>query len=352
MSDAINLNDFEPMARERMPSGAFAYYSGGAGDEHSLRGNVDAFARRRLRPRVLVDVSEIDASVELLGVRCAQPFGIAPTAQHGLAHPDGELATARAAAAAGVLYTASTASSRSLEEIAEASGDGPRWFQLYTQDNAGPSTEVLIRRAEEAGYRAIALTVDLAVSGRRERELYAGFDLEGLSFGNFADDPVAQERFDKQFQQIAPPAAFTWGDVAWLRSVTRLPIALKGILTAEDALLAVEHGVDGIWVSNHGARQLDRSPASLDVLEEIADAVAGRAEIYLDGGVRRGIDVVTALALGARAVFVGRPILYALAANGEAGVSSALKLLSNEVSAAMSLLGAPTVADVTRAHVV
>jgi isopentenyl diphosphate isomerase/L-lactate dehydrogenase-like FMN-dependent dehydrogenase len=351
MKTAHNLHDYEAIARDALPEGAFAYYSGGAGDEHTLRDNVDAFARRRLRPRMLVDVSEIDTSVELLGSRYALPFGIAPTAQHGLADPDGEAATARAAASAGVLMCASTSSSRSLEDIAAASGDGPRWFQLYTQDDAGPRTEALIHRAEAAGYAAIALTVDLAVSGRRERELYAGFQLAGLEFGNFAGDAVALERWDKQFRQDVKPPQFTWRDLAWLRRVTRLPIILKGILTAEDATLAVEHGVDAVWVSNHGARQLDRVTATIDVLEEIAGAVGGRAEVYLDGGVRRGIDVVTALALGARAVFVGRPMLYALASGGEAGVAGALDLLSAEVRNAMALLGAPSVGAITRTHV-
>lgn len=351
MKTAVNLHDFEDIARDTLPPGAFAYYSGGAGDEHTLRSNIDAFARRRLRPRVLVEVRDIDTSVELLGQRYAMPFGIAPTAQHGLAHRDGECATARAAATAGVLMCASTSSSRSLEEIAGASGAGPRWFQLYTQDDAGPQTEALIRRAEAAGYAAIALTVDLAVSGRRERELHAGFDLAGLEFGNFAGDAAAIERWDQQFRQIVAPPMFTWRDLAWLRRITTLPIILKGVLTAEDAVLAVEHGVDAVWVSNHGGRQLDRVHASLDALEEIVAAVADRAEVYLDGGVRRGIDIVTALALGARAAFVGRPILYALAADGEAGVASAIGLLAAEVRNAMALLGTPSVPAITRAHV-
>ena len=352
MPAPLNLRDFEDLARERVPAGAFTYYAGGAGDEHTLRENIDAYARRRLRPRTLVDVSEIGPSVELLGTRFALPFGIAPTAQHGLAHADAEAATARAAAAAGVLYCASTSSSLPLEEIAAASGEGARWFQLYTQDSAGPLTEALVRRAEDAGYEAIVLTVDLAASGRRERELYAGFDLEVLRFGNFEQDEAGQARFKNQFRQIVTPNTFNWGDIAWLRGLTPLPLVLKGILTAEDARLAVEHGVAAVWVSNHGGRQLDRVPASIDVLDEIVAAVAGRAEVYADGGVRRGIDVVTALALGARAVFVGRPILYALAADGEKGVARALALLEAELRNAMALLGAPTIADITRAHVV
>ena len=350
MTEPLNLRDFEALARVRMEPGPFAYYAGGAGDEHTLRDNEAAFARRRFRPRMLVDVSHIDTSVTLLGERVAMPVGVAPTAQHRLAHPDGEAATARAAAAAGVMFCASTSSSLSLEEIAAAAGP-LRWFQFYTQDNAGPRSEALLQRAAAAGYRAVVLTADLAVSGRRERELRESFDIGSLRFGNFPGSGVADDAVDNGLRQQDAPSAFTWDDLAWLRSRTTVPLVLKGILTAEDALLAVEHGAAAVWVSNHGARQLDRSPASLDVLEEIVAAVAGRAEVYMDGGVRRGIDVVTALALGARAVFVGRPILLALAVDGEAGVSSALAMLDAEVRNAMALLGTASVADISRAHV-
>ncbi len=311
-------------------------------DEVTLGENVAAFARRRLRPRVLVDVSKLDTTTTLLGTPVALPIGIAPTAQHVLAHPDAECATASAAAAAGVLFCASTMSSRSMEDIGSTCS-GPRWFQLYTQDGVGERTQQLVRRAEAAGYTAIVLTVDLAVSGRREREMRLAFALDRLETGNFVTLAPA-------IQDEAPPA-FTWEVVDWLRRLTALPVVLKGVMTAEDATLAVEHGVPAVWVSNHGGRQLDRAQATIDVLEEIASAVAGRAEVYLDGGVRRGGDVATALALGARAVFVGRPVLYALAAGGEDGVSLALKLLGDEVRYNMALLGAPTIAAITRAHV-
>ena len=351
MTEPLNLRDFEALARARMEPGPFAYYAGGAGDEHTLCENEAAFARRRFRPRMLVDVSRIDTSVTLLGERVAMPVGVAPTAQHRLAHPDGEAATARAAAAAGVMFCASTSSSLSLEEIAAVAAGRLRWFQFYTQDNAGPRSEALLERAGAAGYRAIVLTVDLAVSGRREREMREAFNIGSLRFGNFPGSGVADDAADNGLRQQDAPSAFTWDDLAWLRARTKLPLVLKGILTAEDALLAVEHGAAAVWVSNHGARQLDRSPASLDVLEEIVSAVTGRAEVYMDGGVRRGIDVVTALALGARAVFVGRPILHALAADGEAGVSHALSLMDAEVRNAMALLGTASVADISRAHV-
>jgi isopentenyl diphosphate isomerase/L-lactate dehydrogenase-like FMN-dependent dehydrogenase len=351
MTEPLNLRDFEALARAHMEPGPFAYYAGGAGDEHTLRENENAFARRRFRPRMLVDVSRIDTSVTLLGELVAMPVGVAPTAQHRLAHPDGEAATSRAAAAAGVMFCASTSSSLSLEEIAAAAGP-LRWFQFYTQDNAGPRTEALLQRAAAAGYRAIVLTVDLAVSGRRERELRESFDIGSLRFGNFPPTDAVADAPDNGLRPQDAPSAFTWDDLAWLRARTTLPLVLKGILTAEDARLAVEHGAAAVWVSNHGARQLDRSPASIEVLEEIVAAVAGRAEVYLDGGVRRGVDVATALALGARAVFLGRPILHALAANGEAGVTSALLMIKEELRNAMALLGTPTVADITRAHVV
>jgi isopentenyl diphosphate isomerase/L-lactate dehydrogenase-like FMN-dependent dehydrogenase len=340
----LNLRDFEELARERVPPGPFAYYAGGAMDEITLAENEAAFARRRLRPRVLVDVSAVDTTTTLLGTKVSRPFGIAPTAQHALAHPDGECATARAAADAGVMFCASTSSSRSLEEIAAAC-DGPRWFQFYTQDNTGPRSERLLKRAAEAGYGAIVLTVDLAVSGRRERELRHAWDIDANVFGNFADEP------DRGAGSGVPPT-FSWRDLAWLRNTTSLPIVLKGIMTAEDTRLAVEHGVDAVWVSNHGARQLDRSQATIDVLEEVVDAAAAQVEVYLDSGVRRGTDIATALAFGAQAVFIGRPIIYALAYDGAAGVRLALDLLGQELRNVMALLGTPTLRDITRAHVV
>jgi isopentenyl diphosphate isomerase/L-lactate dehydrogenase-like FMN-dependent dehydrogenase len=324
-----------------MDPGAFAYYAGGALDEVTLRENSAAFARRRLRPRVLVDVSELDTRTTLLGTPVAMPAGIAPTALHALAHPEAECATSRAAARAGIIFCASTMSSRTLEDIG-ASCEGPRWFQLYAQDDSGARSEALIHRAETAGYRAIVLTVDLAVSGWREREMRMVFDFDSLPRGNFP----AATRIDKP-----NPYKLTWAAISWIRGVTSLPLVVKGILTGEDARLAVEQGVDGVWVSNHGARQLDRVHASIDVLEEVVEAVGGAAEVYLDGGIRRGADVVTALALGARAVFLGRPMLYALAADGEEGVSFALDLLSNEIRYNMALLGTPTISSITREHV-
>jgi 4-hydroxymandelate oxidase len=352
----VSLADFEPLGRATMDPAAFDYVAGGAWDEQSLAEAEAAWRRRRLRPRVLVDVSRVDPATTMAGSPAALPVGIAPMAAHGLAHPDAEIATARAAAEAGIPFTLSTMSTASIEEVAAAAPDAVRWFQLYTQ--AMPSrTRSLVERAAGAGYRAIVVTVDLPVLGYRERDLRTGFDLS-VPHGNFRDgggpdhashggDPdsgydILQEQLDQ---------GLVWSDVDRIRSWSSLPLFLKGILTAEDARLAVERGVDGVIVSNHGARQLDRSVAPADVLEEVVGAIAGRAEVWVDGGVRRGLDVVTALALGARGVLVGRPILWALAAAGQAGVERALAILRAETTIAMALLGAPTPADLTRAHV-
>ena len=273
-------------------------------------------------------------------------------AVQGLAHPDGEAATARAAGAAGVPFMLSTTSSRSIEEVAAGAPDAMRWFQLYVQVDPGRTRE-LVERAAAAGYRAIVLTVDLPRLGYRERDRRSLFELPAL--GNFAAGPATHaggahvdgfEVLDRQLE-----VGLTWDELANIRSWSGLPFVLKGILTAEDAVLAVEHGVDAIVVSNHGARQLDRTAAPIDVLEEIVDAVAGRAELWVDGGVRRGLDVAIAMALGARAVLIGRPILWALATGGEAGVARALAILREEVEIAMALLGTPTPSAITRAHV-
>ncbi|MGZ6270842.1 MAG: alpha-hydroxy acid oxidase [Candidatus Limnocylindrales bacterium] len=312
--DVTNLREFEVLARERLDPASFAYYAGGSWDEVTLRENEAAFARRRLLPRVLVDVSAVDASTTLLGSRVALPIGIAPAALQGLAHPEGELVSGRAAARAHVLFCLSTFSNRSLETVASV-GRGTRWFQLYVQRDRA-RTEALVARAAAAGYGALVVTVDLPVAGYRDRELRAPLTDEG-------ELPNVGELGGADFlhgigHQIDPSP--DWDDVAWLRSLSELPVVLKGILDPADAARAVEAG-------------------------------AGRAELYLDGGVRRGTDAVTALALGARAVFIGRPVLYALAAGGEAGVARCLEILAEEMRTAMALLGAPTVAQLTRDRV-
>jgi 4-hydroxymandelate oxidase len=343
----VNLADFEPMARDRMDPSAFDYYFGGAWDEITLRDNVAAFNRYRLRPRVLVDVSQVDMTVELLGTPVSMPLGLAPTALQQLADPEGEVATARACASENALMCLSTIASRSLEEVAAIGG--PRWMQLYVFSDRGLSEE-LVKRAEAAGFSALVVTADLPVPGYRERDARNQMPIPpGQALGNFTHLETEGELLPLIASLNDP--SLTWADLEWLRGMTSLPIVVKGILTAEDARLAVEHGVDGIAVSNHGGRQLDRVPATIDVLEEIVEAADDRAEIYLDGGVRRGTDVLVARALGAKAVFFGRPYLWALAAMGEKGVRIALKILKTEIAIAMALLGTPTLSDITRAHV-
>ena len=355
VAGVVALSEFESLARAVMDPAAFDYVAGGAWDELSLGEAEAAWRRRRLRPRVLVDVSRIDPSTTMAGARSALPIGIAPMAAHGLAHPDAEPAVARAAAAADIPFTASTMSTVPMEEIAAAAPDATRWFQLYTQADPG-RTQSLVERAEAAGFRAILLTVDLPTLGYRERDLRSGFDLS-VPHGNFIDagpdhashDGTLEGGYDLISETI--DRGLAWDDLRAMRSWSSLPILLKGILTAEDARLAIDHGVDGIVVSNHGSGQLDRTIKTADALEEVVAAVDGRLEIWVDGGIRRGLDVVTALALGARGVLVGRPILYALAAAGEAGVTRALEILRQETILAMTLLGAPTVADLTRDRV-
>jgi (S)-2-hydroxy-acid oxidase len=344
--DVFGLNDFEALAKATLPPETWAYISGGSWDEVSLAENVAAFSRRVLRPRVLIDVSAIDMSTTLLGTRVSMPIGFAPAALQGLAHPEGEVVPARVAGRTGLPYLLSTFSSRSIETVA-AVGRGLRWFQLYVEKDRHLA-ERLVHRAAEADFGAIVLTVDLPRPGYRERE--RRFPLTDVgAFGNTPKGTDGEDYGD--FIGSTMDASLSWRDLEWLRSLSPLPLVLKGILTPEDARLAVEAGAAGIVVSNHGGRQLDRAAATIDALEAVVDAVDGRAEVYLDGGVRRGTDVVTALALGARAVFIGRPFLYALAAGGEAGVRRAVELLRDELETAMALLGCPTVAAITRDRV-
>ncbi|MCA1585498.1 MAG: alpha-hydroxy-acid oxidizing protein [Acidobacteria bacterium] len=353
--DPINVSDFEALARERMSTAAFDYYSGAAGDERTLAENRAAFGRITVWPRVLVDVSRIDTSTTVLGQTLSMPIGLAPTAFNKLAHPDGERAAARAAGAAGTLMTASTISTCTLEETAEAAS-GPLWFQLYVYKDRGITRE-LVARAESAGYRAIALTVDTPVLGRRERDVRNGFVLPPeLSMRNLetcqgvnADSTrwSAGSSFSAYVHGLFD-TSLSWSAVEWLQSLTRLPVLLKGILRPDDARRAVEAGVAGIVVSNHGGRQLDGAPATIDALPPVVSAVEGRVEVLLDGGIRRGVDVLKAVALGARAVLIGRPYLWALAAAGEDGVKRVLDLLRTELVLAMALAGAPTIREITR----
>ncbi len=357
LTEPINLHEYAALARERLPAYAWDYYQGGSDDEHTLQANEAAFRSVRLRPRALVDVSACRLATAVLGEPVSMPVLIAPLGCQALAHPDGECATARAAQAAGTIMTVSTMANHSLETIA-AAADAGRWFQLYVYRDRD-LTAALVRRAAEAGYRALVVTVDTPRMGRRERDVRNGFGLPApLRFANFDDPRVAHtpgcapgtSGLAAHTQATFDPA-FTWADLPWLRSLSGLPLVLKGVLTAEDARRAVACGVDGLIVSNHGGRQLDGAVATLEALPEISAAVDGRCEVYLDGGVRRGTDVLKALALGARAVLLGRPVLWGLAAAGEAGVCRVLELLRAELDLAMALAGAPALADIDRSLV-
>lgn len=351
--DPLNVSDYEPLARERMTSSAWDYYRSGSNDEVTLRETRAAYERIQLRPRMLVDVSNCDLTTTVLGTPVSMPILVAPTAHHCLANEEGECATARGAGAADTLMIVSTMATRSLEDVAQAA-TGPLWFQLYVYRDRDVS-ESLVRRAEAAGYRALALTVDVPRLGRRERDIRNGFGLPpGLHLANFvgtySEEPEAEpgESGLAAYAASLIDASLTWEGLEWLRSITSLPILVKGILTAEDAQLAAKHGAAGIIVSNHGGRQLDGVPPTIEVLAEIVDAVGGQCEVYLDGGIRRGTDVLKALALGARAVLVGRPVLWGLAAKGEDGVHHVLDLLRTELELAMALAGRPTLASIDR----
>src|SRR6266849_5320095 len=333
----INLFDYEALAGQRMAHipWAWDYYQGGSEDEVSLRANRIAFEQLRLRPRMLVDVSTCDLRTSVLGTSVSMPILVAPTAAHGLAHPDAECATARAVQQADTLMVVSTQSTRSLEEIAQA-GLGPRWFQLYI--DSYQQAESLIRRAEAAGYGALVLTVDTPRRGRRERDMrnqlsrHLQAHAPSVASGNVS--PLMENSSNGEETSITD--ALTWEVLPWLRSFTKLPILLKGILTAEDARLSLEYGAAGIIVSNHGGRQLDGVVASIEALPEVVEAIAGRCEVYVDGGVRRGTDVLKALALGARAVLLGRPVF---------------QLLRAAFELAMARVGCPTTKSITRSLV-
>jgi isopentenyl diphosphate isomerase/L-lactate dehydrogenase-like FMN-dependent dehydrogenase len=348
-SEPLNVTDYERLAEERLDPGLFAYYAGGAGDEWTLRENVAAFARWVLRPRMLVDVGSVSTQTTVLGKEVSMPLLVAPTALQRLAHPEGELATARAAAAAGSVMCLSTISSVGPAELAAAAPHGRRWFQLYWSRNRD-FTRDLLAAVAEAGFEAVVITVDLPAPGYRERDLRAGFELPaGFVLPNFPEE-LSGGYFHTTLGELVDPTV-TWADLDWLRANCDLPVLIKGLLTAEDAELACEHGAAGIVVSNHGGRQLDGVAGTLDALPEVVDAVGGRAEVLLDGGIRRGTDVVKAMALGARAVLVGRAVLWGLAVGGEEGVRQVLELLRAEVALALMLLGCPSPDSVTRAHV-
>jgi 4-hydroxymandelate oxidase len=350
--DLLRVDDYAQVAEARLPADIWGYIDGGSGTEWTLAENRAAFERITLRPRFLVDVHECDTSTSLLGTPLAAPIGVAPMAYHRLVHPDGELATAEAIGAVGGPFVVSIFASQPVEKIAEHAS-GPLWLQLYWLRQRDQLVE-LVRRAEGCGFEAIVLTVDTPKVGRRLRDLRNSFTLpEHVSAVNLADTVMAtsqqavagssalerhsRERFD---------STITWADLGWLRDLTTLPLLVKGVLTAEDARLAVQHGFAGVIVSNHGGRQLDAAPAAITALPEVVAAVDGRVPVLLDGGVRTGNDVFRALALGARTVFVGRPALWGLAAGGADGATRVLGLLRDELVEAMTLAGRPTIADI------
>jgi len=349
--EPLNVEDYEALAEDVLDPGLFAYYAGGAEDEHTMRENVRAWLRWQLRPRVLVDVSEVRTDTSILGTPVALPVLLAPLALEGLAHPGGERAAARAAARSGTVTCLSTLANVSPGDLAADVPDVSRWFQLYCYRDEGV-TRSLVEEAAASGFSAIVLTVDAPVVAKRERDLRSGFtitpDIPVPSLTAALGGQVGG-RTEDLFAAVSP--GVTWTDLEHLCATAGLPVVVKGLLTTEDALLACDHGAAAVVVSNHGGRQLDGVAPTADVLEEVADAVAGRIEVLVDGGIRRGTDIVRALALGARAVLVGRPALWGLAVDGEAGIVHVLELLRAELEVALALCGCQSPAGVTRAHV-
>jgi 4-hydroxymandelate oxidase len=345
--DPVNLADLEALALARLDPGVGSYYSGAANDERTLADNLAAFRRWRFVPRIGVDIEGRDPSVEVLGRRWPSPFMVAPMALQRMADPDGELAVARACAARGLTMSLSTVASATIEDVA-ATG-APAWFQLYLLRDRERSRE-LLDRAAAAGYEAVILTMDAPILGRRERDIRTGFHLpQGVGYANIRRG--ALKRGDTYGDDEMKPSN-TWDDLAWAVGATRLPVIVKGVLHPDDATRAIDLGVAGIDVSNHGGRQVDGALAALDALPAVVDAVADRVPVLLDSGIRRGTDILLALALGARAVMLGRPVLWALAWNGEAGVGRAFDLLAAEFELALGLAGLTRAADATRDLVV
>jgi isopentenyl diphosphate isomerase/L-lactate dehydrogenase-like FMN-dependent dehydrogenase len=342
--EPLNVWDYERLAAERLEPGAHGYYAGGAGDELTLRDNVEAYRRWVLRPRMLVDVEPCSTATTVLGQEVSMPLLVAPVAFQRVAHPDGEVATARAARDAGTIMCLSTIATSTPAEIADVGG--PRWFQLYVFRDEGVTRE-LIAQARAGGYGALVLTIDAPVRGNRERDVRSAFaipaDISVASIGRGGLTP------QQVFEMISP--SLTWHDLERIAGEAGMPLLVKGVLTAEDAVLACEHGAAGIVVSNHGGRQLDGVAATIDALPEVVEAVGGRVEVLVDGGIRRGSDVVKALALGARAALAGRAVLWGLAVNGEDGARHVLEIFRSEILNALQLLGCVSPAEVGRDRV-
>jgi isopentenyl diphosphate isomerase/L-lactate dehydrogenase-like FMN-dependent dehydrogenase len=359
----VGADEWEALASEKLEPGPFGYIAGGAGNEATVRANREAFDQRRLRPRMLAANSVRDISVDVLGTPSPFPFLLAPVGVLSIAHPDGELAAASAAAALRVPFILSSAASHSIEEIAVVMGDAPRWFQLYWVSDR-EVVESLVRRADASGYSAIVVTLDTLTLGWRPRDLrnaYLPFR-EGEGIAQFTSDPVFRSRLSVPPEDdplvaagamlaMFPNLALRWEDLAWLRELTSLPLLVKGVLTADDARHALDSGVDGIVVSNHGGRQVDGAIASLDALLEVRAAVGTDAPVLMDGGIRGGADVLKALALGANAVLLGRPYVYGLAVGGQPGVEAVLKQLAAETDLTLALIGGTVARDLDQAWI-
>jgi isopentenyl diphosphate isomerase/L-lactate dehydrogenase-like FMN-dependent dehydrogenase len=361
INEAINLNEIERLAISKVPLSKLSYYISGANDEYSLRRNKEYFHKIHIIPRVFVDVSKANTRTKILGNPVTSPIFIAPTALHKILNPEGEVAVARAAQEFGTIMTLSHLSSTPIEEVAKANGDGVRWFQLYV------IKETIIKRAEKAGCTGLVITVDAPILGFRDRDIQIKFSFQdGLKNNNMiASDKKELTGNEKKildqggnrselfkFFVDNMDSSTTWDIIKWVRSISKLPIILKGIHHPEDALLAEKHGVDAIIVSNHGARQLDTVPSGIEMLYPICKALKGsKMEIYVDGGFRRGTDVFKALAMGAKAVLIGRPALWGLAANGKDGVKRVLDLLNNELLVAMKLAGCSSVDQINESYI-
>jgi isopentenyl diphosphate isomerase/L-lactate dehydrogenase-like FMN-dependent dehydrogenase len=351
IDDLIDIADFERLAEEKLDPGVGGYFFGGAGDELTLRENVSAWGQWRLRPRMLAGLSEWRTGVEVLGEEVSMPVLVAPVAYQGLVDPEGEAAMARAAASAGTVMCLSTLATMRPRPVAEAAPGGRRWFQLYCFRDEGV-TRALIEEAVDCGYEAIVVTVDAPRGGNRERDRRIGFKIPaelGVPNVEAALGSGRSITIEETFELMEP--ALTWSYLADLASDCRVPVLVKGVLTAEDATLAIEHGAAGVVVSNHGGRQLDRCLATVEALPEVVDAVEGRAPVLVDGGIRRGVDIAIALALGADAVLVGRPALWGLAVGGEDGARRVLDMLREELELTLALCGCKSPGALTRTHV-
>lgn len=348
----INIKDFQREAKEKLPQMFYDYYASGANDEVTLSENSEAYGRIKLRYRIMVDVSKRDMSVSILGQKASMPILVAPTAFHGLASPEAEIATVKAASKAQTLMVLSTLSNTTLEDVGKESSV-PLFFQLYVYKDRS-ATAALVTRAEEAGYKAIAVTADAPILGTRERDIRNDFRLpDGLSIKNMTAAQLEKMSQDSgsglgNYFAASIDPSLSWKDVEWLKSITKLPVLVKGVVHPEDAKIALQSGADGVVVSNHGGRQLDTSPATIETLPDVAEAMDGRGTLLADGGIRRGTDVFKALALGAEAVLIGRPILWGLAVRGEEGANQVLEILRAELDKAMMLCGFRSVDEVRR----